>query len=753
MQGGDMRITFLATLLVAELTIGLSFAQAPEKPTKDICEPEGEFTVDLKVIGPPLTGLSVEINGRSAKIVGYDRNCHTIRYPFGNNFRWDLIRRPVGSAASLANTNTLAVRLPLDKAGTYTVRFTGCPSGCVIGGITVAPATFDINIVARTEVAVPPETVPVTPPSANQPRNNLWDDADGKCNGGGGFIAPEWVTVNPWNGSQDYTLLEGWVVSNRVSREDNPLTHNLSGFGHTVNDLDFFVIPDTSFDNLLFLGSPFGRRELVEVEWERRQIGEEHWPTAGDRVSVFGYGFPGCGHAPFDVEIHPPLGIAVHRARAISIPADRQLPFPPTKCPEPPCLPFLASIGTDVYVPGIVTDVFFNPNGGAMMDCSAPSLHQPAIEDACIPDPSPLNRIFEFNIYLPRDPRSIYQAAGKVVPPVPLYFQALPGAGPNPSIRVVREGDVSYLHVAIDMTVFPGQIYSRRIVAAWAYPSPDNWGLRSWRVRLNSIDVHDRRSGDWRMWLTTPNTDREWTRIIECDNCITEGTLTSLHVSGGSLPLPIETGGLLGPDLLLFRGQNVIVQASGYAAGFEGLGDDLGVINDSWPQQSADYSRLSDAGKYTLNYSVFPGPAPRRPSLSTSASDLYSAYRLTPGNIPPFPPPVASPVITSLRERVLAPSAQSTPADALQFRKREEGPGKTLDSITVADFRQSLTRAVSRGRATKVERTLLKLQQYFEEGLRSGLRAHFLAGLPNRLRWLKQSLPRDWYDKYFVAIG
>ena len=387
------------------------------------------------------------------------------------------------------------------------------------------------------------------------------------------------------------------------------------------------------------------------------------------------------------------------------------------------------------------------------MDCSAPSLHQPANEDACIPDPSPLNRIFEFNIYLPRDPRSIYQAAGKVVPPVPLYFQALPGAGPNPSIRVVREGDVSYLHVAIDMNGFSGQIYSRRIVAAWAYPSPDNWGLRSWRVRLNSIDVHDRRSGDWRMWLTTPNTDREWTRIIECDNCITEGTLTSLHVSGGSLPLPIETGGLLGPDLLLFRGQNVIVQASGYAAGFEGLGDDLGVINDSWPQQSADYSRLSDAGKYTLNYSVFPGPAPRRPSLSTSASDLYSAYRLTPGNIPPFPPPVASPVITSLRERVLAPSAQSTPADALQFRKREEGPGKTLDSITVADFRQSLTRAVSRGRATKVERTLLKLQQYFEEGLRSGLRAHFLAGLPNRLRWLKQSLPRDWYDKYFVAIG
>ena len=31
--------------------------------------------------------------------------------------------------------------------------------------------------------------------------------------GGGGVINPQWVTVEPWNGPNDYKLLEGAVVS------------------------------------------------------------------------------------------------------------------------------------------------------------------------------------------------------------------------------------------------------------------------------------------------------------------------------------------------------------------------------------------------------------------------------------------------------------------------------------------------------------------------------------------------------------
>ena len=61
----------------------------------------------------------------------------------------------------------------------------------------------------------------------------------------------------------------------------------------------------------------------------------------------------------------------------------------------------------------------------------------------------------------------------------------------------------------IDLTGFNGSKYGRRIVAAWAYPSPDNWKLESYRMRVRKMHVsHDAEpngeDGEWRFsqaWL------------------------------------------------------------------------------------------------------------------------------------------------------------------------------------------------------------------------------------------------------------
>ena len=102
----------------------------------------------------------------------------------------------------------------------------------------------------------------------------------------------------------------------------------------------------------------------------------------------------------------------------------------------------------------------------------------------CLRNPSPINTIFEFNIYLPKSPEAIARSAGITtnLPHVPLYKKILNSytrgnAGPDPIITPVTEGDVTYLKVRLDLRSFSGNEYSRRIVSGWVYPSPNNWDL------------------------------------------------------------------------------------------------------------------------------------------------------------------------------------------------------------------------------------------------------------------------------------
>lgn len=92
-------------------------------------------------------------------------------------------------------------------------------------------------------------------------------------------------------------------------------------------------------------------------------------------------------------------------------------------------------------------------------------------------------------------------------------------------ITVVREKDATFLKVTIDLKGFTEKTYTRRIVSAWVYPSPNNWDVRQWRLRMKSIDVSDDgdgwlNDGDWSFWLNTNNGYQEWSRIFDCAGCV-----------------------------------------------------------------------------------------------------------------------------------------------------------------------------------------------------------------------------------------
>jgi hypothetical protein len=414
-----------------------------------------------------------------------------------------------------------------------------------------------------------------------------FEDASEKCDGGGGVKDPQWVTVNPWRGPQDYELLEGRVIQSRISRQDNPLNHH-------SQDQTFHVDPDPPYRRLLALG----QRDL-EIEWERNHLPEPFWPTPGDRVSVYGYWIHDCGH-DFKTEIHPLVMIAVQRPRPIEIPENVLFRFLAPIGGDP----VVSNIGSNVYVPGIVTDIWFNQNSGEITDnCSTTGLHQPyagqldsavLIRSQCIPTPfrggpSPLNRRFEFNIYLPPNPEVLVRAQGLTPHPIPFFRQTLEhpfGAaeGPEPTIEFMSAGNVDFLKVTVDLSSFTGAQYARRIVAGWVYPSPDNWGLKTWKLRLNSLDVHNdgdgslRGDGNWRFWVNTNNTDQEWTKLFDCDGCV--------HGTENFAGRPWQTGSLaevlpdrsLGPDLLLFPSQRIWVHTSGFEDDTV-VSDDTGAVN------------------------------------------------------------------------------------------------------------------------------------------------------------------------------
>jgi hypothetical protein len=602
------------------------------------CVRNAKIAIRIDVLGLPAAGTFVQLSSKKSKVVIQEEDCDVVYFALPS-VAWQLERKPAGSAASVKSSGDAAlVALPLDVEGEYGVRFTGCPLGCMVGGLAVPTTTQLRRLIATGTIVRPPETQPSLPPSSLLPTAPVASDAAVKCTpDGGGIDDPQWVVVEPWSGPVSYRSIQGYVAAAHISSQDNYLNHN--GDQHDIN---IFVRPDPR-DQSIFWDRIRG--EPLEVEWQEDKVPLDVRPVAGDRLAVFGYWIHDCGH-DFHTEIHPPVGMAVQKPRPVQIPAEEAFAFAGTS----------ASVGTGVYVPGIVTSVFFNSNAGEILECSNDTtLHQAAIftkfdngttgyvTGPCIRGPAPLNRTFEFDINVPRDMRSVFEQAGiPGKPDVPLFLKVT-GTGPNPSIQLRREGGVPYLHVKINTSGY--QTFRRTITAAWVYPSPDNWNLKRWRVQINDLIVRERGDywtrGDWRLYTQTNNTTTEWTELIHCTNCISDGRLATALNRGKAAQAPWQTGptGILGPDILAFPGQYLWFEAFGFDKDMV-WDDNAGRVGGTHPQEDAQYQDFSCctggffdqaccSASYAVAYQLFRVNEPPQPVLSDAAASFFSAYRLT----------------------------------------------------------------------------------------------------------------------------
>jgi hypothetical protein len=758
-------------LLVLALLLGPWAVFQPQAayalPKRDP-RPPGECEPDWHVQGGlVLNGLylgdrvlrtqPIIINASSMKVSGIRNNCTPWLYPMPlGDIEWELVSRPAGSNASLANTNTLMVSLTPDVLGAYTVRFTGCSRGCSSLPVFAEPASFTLTINAVNSFVLPPATAPALPPQTPATEPSVIPEADEKCLGGGGVADPQWVTVNQWTGANDYELLEGIAVKSRISRKDNPLNHDSQD--HLVH-----VLPDPMFRRLLR-----GTQSVIETEWERNHLPEPFRATPGDRVSAFGYWILDCAHdAP--TEIHPPIGVAVQRPRAVAIPGDKLFPLP-VDDGDGGFRIVQERVGTNVFVPGIVTDIWFNRQSGEITNnCSTTGLHQPGrfvdtpqgrikVQGACIRSPAPLDRVFNFRIYLPPRPRLDWGIE------VPIYFETFNhphgfSDGPAPKITLAGTEAVPYLDVSIDMRGFSGSRYARQIRAGWVIPSPTNWGLQQWRLRLTAVDVHDdgdsfaRGDGDWRFWLNTNNGMQEWTKLFDCDGCVHGRENFGGRPWQTSAPGDVSPDRTLGPDILRFPGQRIWVHSSGFEA--DGLiDDDTGSVNDLRPQAAARYrtrsscteQTVSGCASYTLEYEIQEGPALSAPTLTAAGRFLHNSYFVQATD--PTPPcPACAETVASWHPADTTLKPDDPPVElskTLLFRSQPSVERHALTDITLPDFTATIEQ--TRGRGTDAtDRLMRDLRAVVDEQLASPL----VGEVRDDLATMIGAIPADLRQQYF----
>ena len=596
-------------------------------------------------------------------------NCEATRTKVPSKFT---MTTPAGSVATIGSGPSNVATFKPDVLGDYVVTVRTCTKNCGADYPNAVSATGVFRLTAVGQLAPSPKTDPIVPAEPHTDRTPI-ADKDTKCADGGGIVDPQWVPVTPFTGPQDYRLVQGAVVSSRVSRKDSPMNHD-------SQDAVAHVVPDPMFRNL----SEPGKSD-IEIEWERNHFPEEVRPSVGDRVAVWGFHILDCGHS-YGTEIHPPVGIAVSRARAIEIPENANLAGLPG-----------GSLGRGVVVPGIDTVIYFHPEAGEITsNCSATGLHQAAIANpnfgqqgqpkfftgACIKGPHQIQRPepYEFDIYLPQNPSQPGKAQ------ISLFVEAaavdgVGASGPAPKIEV-RPGS---LHVTLDFSNASQGDYRYRIRAAWAYPSPDNWQAKAFRVKFTKLDVLDdgdglgRGDGDWRFWMNVPSRTKEWTKLFDGD-----GNVTGVMTFGGR---PWSTGPngsvggdrWLGPDPLLFPGQRLHIYTSGYEADSV-VDDDTGAVDRSMVPQTQiitgtslcvesdpeiDYVLQSGCASYIATF-VVAEVTRAQPVLSPGALALYNAYALgTPGG-------TLGDQICSLCDSVLASSsslARIAPPKAVGLRQ------------------------------------------------------------------------------------
>jgi hypothetical protein len=457
---------------------------------------------------------------------------------------------------------------------------------------------------------------------------------------------------------------------------------------------------------------------------------------------------------------------AVHRRRPIRIPDGWQ------------------GLGANIYVPGIVTDIWANKRAGEMTShCVQTGLSQEAKVTPtgiqwgeCIQSPHPLDQQFIFHIYLPPNPQKRMADAGVTVPPAPLYWNIESG-GEHLIVAPSMWGDVTFLTVTVDLTGYAEQEYGARIVAGWVQPSPENWGLERWKIGIPAINIlndHDSfpyDDGDWVFWTAINNRDQEWTRLLDGD------AVTGLH----AFTPPFETESpqanrSLGPHVQLFHPRYVdfpgspiedlnrsfFLHSSGYDA--ETWDDPTGVVNHllylgSWSTpigSRQNLSMISNTGDYFLQYFV-ERLGPVLPNLTAAGQALASTYSLHPkearcsrlpnGTCVLFPERF---VVAMPWHPLLARLGPKTPEiDWQDFPAYEPQEPEELGftGISFAELRASLERT-RRVDPKRVEQFAVELRQQFDQVRGTRMEAEHAKALP----LLKANLPADLWRRYFVDI-
>jgi len=256
-------------------------------------------------------------------------------------------------------------------------------------------------------------------------------------------------------------------------------------------------------------------------------------------------------------------------------------------------------------------------------------------------------------------PKDVLESAGVPnLPDVPLYYELVEASSEmdgRVDIQPCASSDVC-LRVRVDFTDSPplaSPLYFR-IATAWVYPSPDNWGLRRWRILVDRMEVREegdgfwRGDGEWRLWFNVNNaaapgpgtvaalpsgevvfpTTHEWTKILDDDS-----------VDTGELILGFETGRSgfkgLGPDVLLFSDrlvadQRIRIQVSGFEEQGFTSDESLGLIAENHGQVEHDFVKTNQggSGRYHLHYRIR-DMGPVQPELSANAAQFMSAYDLS----------------------------------------------------------------------------------------------------------------------------
>lgn len=569
---------------------------------------------------------------------------------------WHLTTKPGGSNATLQVIDKFHSKLKADVTGTYIVTFTACPgNGCFVQFPpnpfeTIDPIPVTATIEATDTLPFPPQTEPVLPDftdlcagPGDSCDNTDFSDLDDKCNDGGGTFDPQWVTAaDEFNGPQSYQLVEGVVKQSRVSAKDS-ITN------HSSHDVNLAIDVDPIYRFLVSSVSEFNDPDRLGVEWERDSYPEFYRPTIGDRVSVFGYWIHDCAHDGFYTEIHPAAGIATHRVRPVYIPTSEGL-------------------GDNVYAPGIISDVWFSADGGEAINCDWTALHLPsqnAEGDACVPYPncgdiganpclSPIGgRTYTYNVYLPPSPEDILKKAGHDNPPhIDLYIKKDDNIA-NVDVKKTDDG-VTYLEVTVTPSD-PYGTFSAHLEAAWKYPSPSNWNLKSYKFRIRDLDVRDDadtsvcvplagcNDGDWRLWANIQNTTQEWTKLYDCSGCISDDTVYNYAPDYWQTDGSLERN--LGPDLMYYPEQLISFIVTGFEDDGAETGDNLGTLSQLIKQPDSDYFGTGanycttdfttiplvdidiwgqGCGHYFVDYTIIP-MGPVTATLSGEGQALYDA--------------------------------------------------------------------------------------------------------------------------------